>query len=84
MNRKSITAVAIALSLAVASVATSAQAQAPSTADQVKTWTSKQWNAAKKEYAKDKEKWAKCRAESKEKKLTGKASWSYLYDCMKG
>ncbi len=62
------------------------QAQAPttpSTTDQVKTWTLKKWNAAKAEFAKDKAKWADCRKQGTDKKLKGKASWSFLYDCMK-
>ena len=59
------------------------QAQAPSTTDQVKTWTLKKWNEARAEFAKDKAKWADCRKQGTAKKLKGKASWEFLYDCMK-
>ena len=59
------------------------QAQQPSTAEQVKTWSVKQWNRTKAEFAKDKAKWTSCREQSKEKKLHGRANWSFLYDCMK-
>jgi hypothetical protein len=60
-----------------------AQAPTPSTAEQVKTWTLKKWNATKAEFAKDKAKWADCRKQGTDKKLKGKESWSFLYDCMK-
>lgn len=58
------------------------QAQQPSTAEQVKTWSQKQWNKARAEFAKDEAKWASCRQQNKEKKLSGRASWSFLYSCM--
>jgi hypothetical protein len=47
-----------------------------------KKWTLKEWNAAKKKYAKEKVKWAACRKEAKTKKLRGRKSWSFLADCM--
>jgi hypothetical protein len=56
----------------------------PSAAKKVETWTKKQWNAAQKEWAKDKTKWANCRNQSKAQKLTGRKSWSFLYECMTG
>jgi hypothetical protein len=52
--------------------------------DDVSKWTSKQWNRAKAEWAKDKEKWADCQKQSKEQKLTGRKSWSFLASCMTG
>jgi hypothetical protein len=55
----------------------------PSATEQVKTWTVRQWNRAVAEYRKDKTKWASCRKQSADMKLKGKASWSFLYDCMK-
>ena len=68
----------------VAAMVAAAPVQAePSTAEKVKTWTSRQWNRAAAEFSKDKEKWASCRKDSTEKKLKGKARWSFLYDCMK-
>jgi hypothetical protein len=56
----------------------------PSTTAQVETWSKKQWQAATKEWAKDKAKWADCRKQSSSKKLTGRKSWSFLYTCMTG
>lgn len=53
-----------------------------STATQVEKWTNKQWEAAKKRWAKDKKKWADCRMQSREQKLEGRNSWSFLYKCM--
>ena len=61
--------------------ATPVQAE-PSTSEQVKTWTVAKWKNARAAFAKDKEKWASCRNQNKEKHLTGKASWSFLYGCM--
>ncbi len=49
----------------------------------VETWTVKQWNAATAEWAKHKGEWASCRKQVSDKKLSGRASWSFLYDCMK-
>ena len=56
----------------------------PSTVSQVETWTQKQWNTAKKEWAKDKAKWAGCQKKSDTQKLSGRKSWSFLYQCMTG
>ena len=53
------------------------------TTDDVKNWTRKKWNAAKVEYAKRTAKWADCRKKADAKKLSGRANWSFLYDCMK-
>ena len=64
--------------------ATKTMAAPPSsTTDDVKKWTKKQWNSAKSEWQKDKAKWNACDTQSKAKHLTGKASWSFFYDCMK-
>jgi len=54
----------------------------PSAAAQVQTWTTKQWDAAKQEWAKDKTKWAGCEKQSDKQKLEGRKSWSFLYTCM--
>jgi hypothetical protein len=59
-----------------------ADSSKPSTAAEVEKWTTKQWDAAKKEWAKDKKKWADCRKQSREQKLDGRKSWSFLYKCM--
>jgi len=68
----------------LAAMMTTAQVQAePSTTEKVKNWTRSEWNKTRAEFAKDKEKWATCRKEGKDKKLKGRKSWSFLYDCMK-
>ena len=54
----------------------------PSTVTKVENWTSKQWNAAKTEWARDKAKWVDCQHQSTDQKLTGRKSWSFLYTCM--
>jgi hypothetical protein len=56
--------------------------QPPSTTAKVETWTKEQWAAARKEWSKDKAKWANCRKQSKDQKLSGRDSWSFLYTCM--
>src|SRR3954451_12812390 len=48
----------------------------PSTTEQVKTWSLRQWNRAVTEYRKDKVKSTSCRKQSADMKLKGKASWS--------
>ena len=60
-----------------------AQTPTPSSkVDDVSKWTSKQWNRAKAEWAKEKEKWADCQKQSKDQNLTGRKSWSFLASCM--
>jgi hypothetical protein len=60
-----------------------AQTTTPSSkVDDVSKWTSKQWNRAKAEWAKEKEKWADCQKQSKDQNLTGRKSWSFLASCM--
>ena len=54
----------------------------PSTAAKVESWTKKQWNAAKQKWSQDKAKWNACNQDTKDQKLSGHKSWSYLYDCM--
>jgi hypothetical protein len=61
---------------------TPAIAQAAAASDDSSSWTSKQWNSMKRKYAKEKAKWAACRAEAKEKGLKGRKSWSFLKECM--
>ena len=72
----------------VAAMGTSTLAQTPapepSTAEKVQAWSQKQWNTAKKEWAKDKAKWADCQKQSKDQKLKGRKSWTFLYNCMTG
>lgn len=63
--------------------ATAGDSSKPSTAAQVEKWTTKQWEAAKKEWAKDKTKWADCQKQSSTQKLEGRKNWSFLFTCMK-
>jgi hypothetical protein len=57
-------------------------ASTSSKVDDVSKWTTKQWNQAKAKWAKEKEKWADCEKQSKDQKLTGRKSWSFLASCM--
>jgi hypothetical protein len=66
-----------------APAAAPAPAATPSTMDKVKSWSLKKWNAAKTEMSKDKAHWDACTAQAKEQKLTRKAGWAFVYDCMK-
>jgi hypothetical protein len=83
---------AVGAAVLAAAIAVSAQAQAPSpsdsspsTVDKVKTWSSKKWSATKAELSKDKTKWDGCVAAAHDQKLklSSKAGWAYVYDCMK-
>lgn len=81
--RMSIILAAAAIAIASAGpAAAQASRQEPSTVDQVKTWTNKQWRSAQREWRKDKAKWASCRDQAKAKKLSGRANWSFHYECM--
>ena len=69
----------------VASGVALAQTTTPSTSskvDDVSKWTSRQWNLAKAEWEKEKEKWADCQKLAKDQNLTGRKSWSFLASCM--
>ena len=54
----------------------------PSTAAKVENWSKKQWSAATQKWSQDKAKWNACNQDTKDMKLSGRKSWSYLYDCM--
>jgi hypothetical protein len=54
----------------------------PSTAAKAENWTKKQWNAAKQKWSQDRAKWNACNQDTKDRRLSGRKSWSYLYDCM--
>jgi hypothetical protein len=81
-------AAAIAVSAhaqAPAPAATQPAASSPSTMDKVKTWSHKKWKATRAELVKDKAKYDGCVAAAHEQKLkmSSKAGWAYVYDCMK-
>ena len=61
---------------------TTSSSSTSSIVDDVPEWTSKQWNRAKGEWTKEKEKWADCRKQSNDQNLTGLKSWSFLASCM--
>lgn len=83
MSRHRFCLTAIAVAAVMSSSAAVAQTSSqPSAAAQVEKWTTKQWETAKKEWIKDKKKWADCRKQSKDQKLEGRKSWSFLYKCM--
>lgn len=63
------------------SAANSSKALIPT---QVENWTEDQWEAAKKEWAKETTKWADCEKQSSKQKLEGRKSWPFLYKCMTG
>ena len=83
MKKLALTVAALALGVGVAFAQTPVPPTAqPSATATVKKWTTKQWNAAKSEWAKDKAKWAGCQQQSTDQKLAGRKSWSFLYTCM--
>jgi len=49
---------------------------------QVEKWTKEQWEAAKKEWAKDTTKWANCQKQWNKHKHEGRKTWPSLYKCM--
>jgi hypothetical protein len=51
-------------------------------AEDVSKWTQKQWNAAKARWSKENVMWANCQKRASEKKLSGRGSWPFLYNCM--
>jgi uncharacterized membrane protein len=54
----------------------------PSAMDKAKDMTRKQWNAMKKKWAQEKDKWASCNKQSKDQKLSGPKSWTFIGKCM--
>ena len=87
------TFISFAVALGCVPVATTALAASHSSGDggqvtvghaatTVENWTTKQWIAAKSEWAKDKGRWAYCQQQSTHQKLIGRKSWSFLYTCM--
>jgi len=77
-----IAALAIGADVAFAQPAPEAPAAAPSKLTKVENWSIKQWNSARREWAKDRVRWADWRQQSAKEKLTGRKSWSFLYTCM--
>jgi hypothetical protein len=61
---------------------TKSTATLSTTGEDLSNWTRKQWAAAKAKWAKEKMKWTDCQRQGSKKKLSGRKSWSFLYDCM--
>jgi hypothetical protein len=81
--------VAVAILGVVTSGVALAQTTTPSSStsskiDDVSKWTTKHWNQAKAKWVKEKEKWTDCQKQSKDQKLTGRKSWSFIASCMTG
>jgi hypothetical protein len=75
--------IASAVACGAALAPTPSAAQSTKTAvDDVSKWTQRQWSAAKAKWAKEKDKWAACNKRATDQKLTGRKSWSFIYDCM--
>jgi hypothetical protein len=85
-NRSALAAAALFCLATLGPALAQATAPAPTTSskiDDVSKWTTKQWNHAKAEWAKEKQKWADCQKQSKDQKVTGRKSWSFLASCMR-
>jgi hypothetical protein len=65
-----------------ASKDSSIRAKVESKAEDVAKWSTKEWNKAKAQWAKEKDKWADCQKQSKDQGLSGRKSWSFLASCM--
>jgi hypothetical protein len=52
------------------------------TASEVKDWTREKWREMRHEWQKDKAKWDACHQQATDQKLSGRASWSFIYTCM--
>jgi hypothetical protein len=50
--------------------------------EDVSKWSRRQWNAAKAEWSQEKAKWSDCQKQANQKKLSGRKSWTFLYNCM--
>jgi hypothetical protein len=84
-NRSALAAAALFCLATLGPALAQTTAPAPTTSskiDDASKWTTKQWNHAKAEWAKEKQKWADCQKKSKDQKLTGRKSWSFLASCM--
>ena len=80
--RAGATALAFVLATSFAMAQTPTPPAKPAPAGAMKQDQTKS-DSMKAEWQKDKAKWNSCDTQSKAKHLTGKASWSFFYDCMK-
>jgi hypothetical protein len=54
----------------------------PSVITKIDNWTAEEWSAATTEWAKETTKWAACQQRATDQQLTGRTSWTFLYNCM--
>jgi hypothetical protein len=52
------------------------------TTEKVKEISRREWNALKVKWAKEKDKWASCRKQAREKKLYARKRWTFISVCM--
>jgi hypothetical protein len=50
--------------------------------EDVSKWSRRQWNEAKAKWSQEKAKWSDCQKRADQKKLSGRKSWTFLYNCM--
>src|SRR5262245_34062181 len=55
---------------------------APTTVEKAKEITRREWNALKVKWAEEKEKWASCRKQARDKKLRARKRWTFISVCM--
>ena len=85
--RKQIATIVAVTFLSTAAAAQTQSQPAPKSApsskmEDISKWTQKQWDAAKAEWSKETTKWANCQKQADDRKLSGRKSWQFLYDCM--
>jgi hypothetical protein len=88
--RTSILSIIILAQLATAPALAQNQAQQQSKAESTVTtkmedvskWSRRHWNAAKARWSQEKAKWSDCQRQADQNELSGRKSWSFLYNCM--
>jgi hypothetical protein len=70
------------MALAQTSTTPPASSTPAASSDDTSSWSKKKWSEVKAKWAKEKVKYADCRKQAKEEKLTGTKSLSFTYDCM--
>ena len=45
-------------------------------------WSRRQWQAAKAKWSHETARWSDCRKQANRKSLSGRKSWTFLYNCM--
>jgi len=68
--------------MALAQTSDKASPPPAASSDDTSTWTKKKWAEMKHRWATEKVKYADCRKQAKEQKLTGMKGWTFTADCM--